>query len=179
MYNCNKRIIVIAFLIMFLLPSALGKDKVAVSLNIPSQYKAVNVGETILIQTEVILIKDFTEEEKVTDVLLEYAVKDSKGNTIISFSETKGTILRLDTLKEVSMPKDSPPGIYVVEVKASYRENIGMDTELFEVQNEQSQIQPLEQSINSYLTAIIAILLMVMISLYYSYRRIKNKRENW
>ena len=77
------------------------------------------------------------------------------------------------------MPKDSPPGIYVVEVKASYRENIGMDTELFEVQNEQSQIQPLEQSINSYLTAIIAILLMVMISLYYSYRRIKNKRENW
>ena len=76
------------------------------------------------------------------------------------------------------MPKDSPPGIYLAEVRASYRENSGMDAELFEVQKGQSQIQPLDQSVNSYLTAIIIILLMVMTTLYYSYRRIKNMKEN-
>ena len=171
---------VIVFLIVSILPSVLGKDKVAVDLEIPSQYKTANAGEAILIQTEVILIKDFTGEEKdnVTDVLLEYTIKDSKSNIILSFSETKGTLLRLNTLKEISMPKDSPPGIYLAEVRASYRENSGMDAELFEVQKGQSQIQPLDQSVNSYLTAIIIILLMVMTTLYYSYRRIKNMKEN-
>src|SRR3989344_6398208 len=167
------KIIFIVFLIVCLLPSVLGEDKIIVDIKILSQYMAVHQGGTLLIGAETVLIKE--EENQITDVLLEYTIKDSNENTITALSETKGVLFRLHNLKEITIPEDIPSGIYSVEVKASYLENSGMDVELFEVQKRTTQYE--NKSIINYFIAIAITMLIFATMLYRKIKRLERRRR--
>lgn len=103
-----------------------------VDVEIPEGYQQVKQGDSILIETQIILV-GVNNTSAVTDVLIDYVVKDKDGKVITSLSETKGGVVRIQTVKEMHLPLDIPTDVYSVTVKASYKEISGQSSSSFNI----------------------------------------------
>lgn len=119
--------------------SAAEPSGIVVETQIPSKYLQVESGEAIVMQSDIILRQNETNA-LMTDVLLEYVIKDSSGTTTAKVSETKGGIFRFTTVKELHLPSEANPGMYAVEVIVRYKDLAATDSAMFEVIRPQAGI---------------------------------------
>lgn len=174
-------LIVASILLLLLLPSLFAETQpgpeelLLVNVEIPPDYQKVQTDETILVETEILLLDRF-RTEAITDVLIEYKIKDQEGKVITELSETKGGLVRIETIKELH-PTLLPPGTYIVMVKASYKEVTGEAYTSFEVVDKVVSLPD-----EPHLTLdLLIILLLVMISFFlfllYQFWKIKKLRK--
>jgi hypothetical protein len=103
-----------------------------ISIEIPPDYQKVQADDSVVVQSEV-LLPDSLKTENITDVIIEYTVTDQEGNIITALSETKGGLLRIESIKELPLPKKIPAGTYNVMVSANCKGAIGQASASFEV----------------------------------------------
>src|SRR3989344_221644 len=123
--------------IIFLITSitsviALGNTKIILKVDVPPRFEEIRPGEAIAVNIEVFLLKD-QEQQKIVDIIMEYHVFNEKGELITKLIETKGILLRLDDVKEISLPGNIPPGIYTIDIRATYKGASVTNSDIFEV----------------------------------------------
>lgn len=120
------------FLAMLLASSVKAQELLLVDVEIPEGYQQLKEGDPVLVETQIILV-GINKTDTIIDVLIEYIVKDKNGNIITSLSETKGGIVRIQTVKELHLPAGLPTGAYSVTIKASYKEVTGETSASFKI----------------------------------------------
>ncbi len=121
-------------ILFFSFPGRAEPSEIFLEVLIPSKYAQLNPGESVLIQSDIILRED-QAKAVVTDVLIEYSVKDSSEAILAKVLETKGGILRLSTVRELELPSSAKAGMYTVEVSAQYQNITGKNSAQFEIVN--------------------------------------------
>jgi len=160
----------LALILLISLPVKAEAGEVLVNVEIPTQYNSIFQGEAVLIETNIILAKG--ELDTVTDVFVEYTLKTPQGKAILTFSETKSILLRTNDVKEIRLPSNIIPGIYVLEVKVQSPGNSGgMATATFEVQKIKTKFMDKEFFILA--TIIFMIFIIFFIALYFIHKKIK------
>ena len=162
-----KKILIILFLVTctFLVSAKL--SGIIVDSEIPKEYSKVNPGKNMLTYTNIILVR---EEPDPVDILIEYTIFSPDNKIIDNFKETKGTVIRITTLKEFEIPNNAEYGTYRLEIKASYGE-------ISNIANSQFEVVPKNKSeiINEQIPFILMILLFAFIIIFfYQYRKFKD-----
>ncbi len=172
--NGRNKIFLILFLVgTFLAIQAKAQGILLVDVTIPEGYQHLIPGDSVLVETQIILVgRD--QMEPVIDVLIEYTIKDKNNNIVTKLSETKGGIVRIQTIKELHLPADLLPGIYTLTAKASYK-NVSAETsssfELFK--NYAEPVLPLPTTTNNLLIAVIIAVVSLFFFSAYQFWRIK------
>ena len=73
------------------------------------------------------------KQEEINDVVFEYSLLDSNGNTIFRVIETKAVLFRTNFIKEIEIPKDLEKGVYAISVKANYNGISRTASDTFEI----------------------------------------------
>jgi len=140
---------------------------------IPSKYERVASGESVLVESEIIL----RDNKEIVDVEIEYTITDSKNSIIYRVVETKGGIVRINGVKELNIPLGLEPGIYHANVRASYSNFVRSDSDSFEVIKKPH----IEQSLlirKDYLVMVLIIILLIFIGmLYYEHKKFKHIKK--
>jgi len=158
--------------IIFLITSitsviALGNTKIILKVDVPSRFEEIRPGEDIAVNIEVFLLKD-QEQQKIVDIIMEYHVFNEKGELITKLIETKGILLRLDDVKEISLPGNIPPGIYTIDIRATYKGASVTNSDIFEV------IKPVKPTkIEAEYLIILVILVLFVAAMIYEYKKFK------
>ncbi|MFA5060817.1 MAG: hypothetical protein WC494_00680 [Candidatus Pacearchaeota archaeon] len=102
------------------------------------------------------------------DVFFYYAIKDFDGN-ILTFKEESIAIEdKLELVRGLSIPRDLPPGQYVLYLKASYGENIATGSYSFFV---------LEGSEKKFRGAIVTLTSLIVLDIIIIYFLVRSKKE--
>ena len=151
-------------------------SELLINVNIPKHYFHIYSGESVLVETEIIL----KQEENATemhDILIEYAIKENNGAVVTKAIETKGGILRINTIKELQLPSDAKPGMYTFEVKASKGSIVGINSATFEIIEKIPESKNWEQ-IRDYVTLIMVIFnLMLIVAVFFWMKKVKDKKK--
>ncbi len=146
--------------------------EVVVNLNIPSQYRTIQQGNSLLVETELLLVRE--KQDSIIDILIEYTVRDPQGQVVTQFSETKGTLLRINTIKDIPIPATVAPGIYTLEVNASYNGHSSKDTVFFDIAEfKKVDLGELRKEFTVFVILFAAITLFFLTILYYEYFKFK------
>src|SRR3989344_2724583 len=89
---CLLIVLIGIFMLSFILVKADLESEILVNLKLSDSFYQVLPGETITVETEIILLRE-VREDKVVDLLIEYFLINSTDSTIFKLSETKGAIL--------------------------------------------------------------------------------------
>ena len=137
-------------------------------VSLPSRYERIIAGETIPVESQIILLKG---GQTVADVVIEYTVTDKNGVLITKASETKGGTLRIYSVMELRIPKQTPPGAYEVKVTASHGAITKQSSVTLEVEEEVQEF-----SFTPLMLLGIALLLFFIILLYerHKFKRIEH-----
>jgi len=100
-----------------------------VAVNIPQQYKKVFPGGDFLVE---VTLYNLGETGRV-DAFLDYEIKDEKGNTISSSSESIAVETRASLIKNIHIPENTKPGRYALYVGVTYDEKTAGSMASFEV----------------------------------------------
>ena len=158
--------------IVFLIASigsviAVENTKIILKVDVPSRFEEIRPGEDIAVNIEVFLLKD-QEQQKIVDIIMEYHVFNEKGELITKLIETKGILLRLDDVKEISLPGNIPPGIYTIDIRATYKGASVTNSDIFEV------IKPVKPTkIEAEYLIILVILVLFVAAMIYEYKKFK------
>jgi len=123
-------IIFLLFLLLLITPVYGEVSNLMVDVAIPARYKEISPGEPILAYSDVILIQ---EDQQAHDINLDYVIKDKQQTIITSLTETKGGILRLNSVKEIPLSKELKPGSYSLEMSARYHNLTAVNSASFEI----------------------------------------------
>jgi len=129
-----------------------------IKVEIPSSYKEIYLGEEVVAQLTLYNL----ERVGLVDVDLEYGIKDTLNNVIISDYETLAVETQISIIRRFYIPSDVEPGYYVFFAKVSYDDVIGVGSETFRVKKigiEMETIVIISVVSASTLTAIVAIIL--------------------
>ena len=163
----------VGFFVVILAAPIRAQELLLVDVEIPEGYRQLEQFEPILVETQIILVG--SNRTNITDVLIEYIVKDKEDNLIAKMSETKGGLVRIQTVKELQLPADLADGVYSITVKASYKEIAGENSASFKITKNLGE-EPFSSSFSSTKNLMILLLLGV-ISLFifsaYQFWRIK------
>jgi len=100
-----------------------------VSLDIPLDYKTVNPGEEFRVQSTLLNLGGLQN----VDVLIEYVIKNSKGDVILKEEETVKVGIQASFTKKFKLPDDIALGEYVISATARYQDSVGTSSETFNV----------------------------------------------
>jgi len=100
-----------------------------VEIDIPSKYRQVYPGEDLLATVRLFSV----ERVGLTNVELEYLLRDEKSNTIYTESETISVDVQTSFLKELRIPEDLPPGNYLLYIRAKFGDSVGSSSTFFQV----------------------------------------------
>lgn len=153
---------------MLLVSLAQAQELLLVDVEIPEGYQQLKSGDSVLVETQIILVGTNTTHP-ITDVLIEYIVKDKEGNIINSLSETKGGVVRIQTVKELHLPNDLPTGTYSVTTKASVAKLVGQNSASFKITKdlgEESFSTPFFSNKNLFILLLVGLLGLFFFSAY-------------
>jgi hypothetical protein len=146
---------------------AVENTKIILKVDVPSRFEEIRPGDDIAVNTEVFLLKE-NEQQKIVDIILEYSVFNEKGELITKVIETKGILLRLDDVKEISLPKNVLPGVYTIDIRATYKGVSVANSDIFEV------IKPVKPTkIEAEYLTILVILVLFVAAMIYEYKKFK------
>ena len=145
-----------------------------VDVEIPEGYQKLKLGDPVLIETQIILVGT-NSTSALADVLIEYFVKDKDGNTVTSLSETKGGVVRIQTVKELHLPNNLSTGVYSVTIRTSIGKLVSQNSASFKITNDLTEETFSNQfySINLLLTLLLVGLLGLFLFLIYLSWKIK------
>ncbi len=147
-------------------------SELLINVNIPEKYLHIYPGESVLAETEIILIQ--TENAAtIHDILIEYTIKNYNDAVVTKILETKGGSSRINTIEELNLPSDAQPGIYTLEVTVSKENILRKDSETFEVMEKIPESKN-GGKIRDYVTLILIILnLTLILAVFFLARRHK------
>ena len=114
-----------------------------------------------------------------TDVTLVYAITNFKNQVVSEQKETVAVDEQASFSKTIPMPKDLPPGQYILSIKILYGDSFATATELFTVE---APTPPLEQLAASFgkskfvlfsVPTMLVLLVMISISLFFLLKKVK------
>ena len=100
-----------------------------VSLDIPLDYKTVNPGDEVRVQSTLLNLGGLQN----VDVLIEYSIKNSKGDIVLKEEETVKVGIQASFTKKFKLPDDLPLGKYVVSAVVKFEDSVGISSETFNV----------------------------------------------
>ena len=175
-------ILILAIFVFSIFLVVAAKDQeLLVNLRIPDEYRKAVAGGNMLTETDIVLLNE-VREDKVIDLLIEFSLIDSNEKTVFKLSETKGSILRSQLLREFRLPLNLNPGLYILKVKVSYDGVFREDSELFEIVDPQALINlqdmPKEELTKElerdFIIYVISIIFMIFVGvLYYEHKKFK------
>lgn len=135
-----------------------------VSLDIPLEYKTVNPGDELRIQSTLLNLGGLQN----VDVLIEYYIKNTRGDTIIKEEETISVGAQASFIKKFLLPDDLALGEYVISAIVKYQDSVGTSSETFNVGN--AEIGNTFWNIG----IITGILIIIMLVVYFQKKGLKN-----
>ena len=174
--------IIIVFVSSFLIwpvisatPAAL--PSLLLELTLPVEYKIVEAGQTVLIYSDILLVRP-NQPEKLVDIVINYKIIDHDNQVITELSETKGTSLRLNTVTELELPPDLEPGTYYFQVTARTMGAVVTGSKGFVLV---ASVEETTASLNNKLILISLMLIVVifLLILFYSHLRFKRLEQNF
>ena len=145
-----------------------------VNIQVLPEYKKISQGDELLIQIVLFNLKGFGK----ADVNVKYSIKDKNGNSVAAEQETITVETQAKFVRKLLIPQDLATGTYTAFVEVKTPDGVlGTSSDLFEVAGKYEQAYP--QQIKYYLFAAAALFAVVVliIVLSYSYRRIKKGRQ--
>ncbi|MDO8511258.1 MAG: hypothetical protein Q7S55_03770 [Nanoarchaeota archaeon] len=181
--NLNRVFLILLLAGLIMVMPAKAQDLLLVDAIIPEGYRHLVLGESVFVETQIILVGN-NQSSPLVDVLIEYAVKDKDGQVITKISETKGGIVRIQTVKELHLPADLSPGIFSVTVRASYKEKAMETATTFEVAEQHAlPVSFYTQDVNNlFIIILVAIVSLFLFSAHqfwkikHLYKRTKKRR---
>ena len=154
-------------LLLVLLPiSVKAENLLLVDAEIPESYQILAAGDSVLVETQIILVGK-NQTDTLTDVVIEYVVKDKDNKIITQLSETKGGLVRIQTVKELHLPSDLSLGTYSISIRASYKEVLGETSASFKVAKPESNYNLTLSSANNLLKFIlVGMAVLLALSMY-------------
>ena len=138
-----------------------------VSLNIPSKYKELKIGEELLAQMTLFNLGDVDK----ADVSLFYEIKDFEGNSLMKKEETIAVETQASLSRTFLLPKNLKEGEYVIAVSVRYDESVGTASDIFYIGRKRSELVGKE-----YLLLVVIIIiasLSISIVLHYHNKKLK------
>lgn len=132
-----------------------------VDVEVLPQYKSIFPGEDVFMEVSLFNVRGFGR----VDVVLEYSIRDFKGNIIATEHETVAVETQAKFSRELQIPADIEPGTYIASVKVTFEDSVGISSDLFEVKARAIRLIPVYiKSLAPYLLiGIIAVLFIVYI----------------
>lgn len=100
-----------------------------IDIEIPQKYKELLPGEDVLVQLIIYNIKRIGR----VDVNVEYGIKDTEGNVLVSEQETLAVEMQVSIVRTLDVPYDIKPGNYVVYTIVKYDDTAGTGSDIFRV----------------------------------------------
>ncbi len=156
--------------------SSVGKGALFdIIISVPDKYHVIAPGDELVLQVSVIDVK----EVGVVDVFLDYTIKDLNGKVILRESETRAVKGDLDFFKEMRLPKTIEEGIYVIEVKVRYGDEVVTSSHQFEVSKDtgehERQVIYIEDDNKYFLGVVFLMFLIMIVYLIFDHKRIKEE----
>ena len=176
-----KRLLLIALITFvfisspFLVKADHEKGELLIDLKIPSEYRKVIAGQTMLTETEVTLIRE-VRENKINDITILFTIINSSGANVLKLSETKGTILSSHSIREFSIPSELNPGLYLLSVRVSYNGFFREDQEAFEIVSSEEANNSTAAATNNrtFIKSLLVIVVIIFTAiLHYQYQKVK------
>jgi len=130
-----------------------------INLDIPLDYKKVSPGDEIVLQSTLHNLGGLTN----VDILIEYIIKNTKGETILREEETLKVGSQAAFSKRLKLPEDLPWGEYVAIAIVRYENSVGTSTETFNVGR--------VGGVSNFLNGVIIIGILVIIGLIFGFQR--------
>ncbi|GEM_PF-5466016 len=169
MENRAKNRIFLVWLLVLPLAFSLAQaeELLLVNVEIPEGYQHISEGDSILVDTQINLV-GYQQNNTITDVVIEYVIKDKEGNIITRLSETKGGFIRIQTVKELLLPSNLPLGIYSVIVRANYKDVSRESSVSFEITKTYLDSRDSSQTTtkNLLITLVIGMVVLFLFSAY-------------
>lgn len=162
--------------VLAMLPAAYPAPDLAISVEIPTQFKEVSAGDFIIFTVNTYIYR--SSERK--DVYLAYNVKDEEGKIISTKTVTVAVDTHLSDIGRIKIPEETSPGKYTLEVEAKLAEGPEEEkriaSEEFFVVRQQPNIDNTYKKYMICLIILISILMISVIYLIYRLIRIEEKK---
>jgi len=165
-------LLLVGLLTVLLSTAVKAQELLLVDVEIPEGYQQLKQGDPILAETQIILVGN-NRTDTIIDVLIEYMIKDKEGNLITKVSETKGGVVRIQTVKELQLPADLPMGVYSITTKASYKDIAGETSASFKITRNLGQEQFSSSFFNTrnlLILLLLGIITLIFLSAYQFWR---------
>jgi hypothetical protein len=139
-----------------------------IDVEIPQKYKEVLPGEEVLAQLTIYNIKRMGR----VDVDVEYGLKDSEGNIIVSKHETLAVEMQVSIVRSLDVPFDAKPDNYVVYAIVKYDNTTGTGTDILKVTKKEIGIQT--TIILSFVLIAVVMVSIFLLTIMFIERKIKN-----
>ena len=100
-----------------------------VDAEVRPEYKSILPGERIFMEVSLFNVRGFGR----VDVNLEYTIRDFQGSLIASEEETVAVETQAKFVRELLVPSDIKPGLYVASAKVTFEDSVGISSDVFEV----------------------------------------------
>jgi len=142
-----------------------------VDVEVLPEYKSVLPGEDIFIEVSLFNVRGFGR----VDVVLEYSIRDFRGNIITIEQETVAIETQAKFGRELLIPSDTKPGTYVASVKVTFEDSVGISSDLFEVKAKSIRLIPI--ALKDYtLPLLLGIVVLIIISVFSMHRYYPTKK---
>ena len=144
-----------------------------VKLDIPKEYEIIKLGDDLKAQ-----ITLFNVIGGKVDVIINYMIKDLRGNVVSEESETFAVEDQSSYVKAFKLPSKLKVGSYVAVIEVRYANSYAVSSEMFELE-EKVILSPAEARyrIVSVLLIIISALLIFTLTRWYKVRKEYQKRK--
>lgn len=169
--------IIILVLILLMAMSAVSQSDnlLLINADIHDDDGIIHQGEKIRVDSDIIINSD--NHENIVDITIMYTMKDNAGKIYTTLTETKGTIMRLESSSNIIIPLTTTPGIYTLEVEAFYDDIYRKTSLQFEVVERDDktieQLKATKNTINILTVAIAGISVFCLIVFYYEQKKFK------
>lgn len=143
-----------------------------VGVVIPSEYRKVLPGKEVLGDINVTRIKGVDP----VATIVEYTIEDRKENVFFTEIETKTIEKQIKYSKQITLPADISPGVYMFFVKVKYKNDTALAGYPFEVIEEKKALEKLavrflyyKQLLEAYSWYLISLLIIIIIILAITY----------
>jgi len=142
-----------------------------VDVEVLPEYKSIFPGDDVFIDVSLFNIRGFGR----VDVFLEYSIRDFQGNVIAKEEETVAVETQAKFTRELLVPSDIGPGVYVASVKVTFEDSVGISSDVFEVKAKAIRLYPI--ALKGYATyLLLGIIFTFGVSIVMLYRYLPRKK---
>ena len=139
------------------------------TLTIPDKYRELLSGEEIIGEVQIINMKSIG----LVDVVVEYTIQDINEKVLYKEIETKSIEHEIDYVKKIEIPKEVPPGTYLLLANVRYNDDLAISGYPFKIL--EKPISELNYLIMIYSIIFLLTLVIFILVSYYYYKRLERR----